>query len=138
MSGEVIEEVGVGDTFVVANAEIMCSFGKMTSIMDTPGHGTDMDGMKQLNINDYEVGVNILPFDLCNCPNNPEVVAEIAKMGRPLEEDEFPPVQCKPVITTPWINGKGNKLVGGAPAMVHICSNTCIYGGEITIVDDGQ
>lgn len=138
MSEGVTAEIAEGDTFVVSNAEIKCSFGKMTSVMDCPGHGISIDGMTQLNVMDYEPEVHIKSFELCNSPNNPEVIQALSQMGRPLAEGEFPPVPCVPVITAPWINGKGNKLIGGAAALVHISTNTCLHCGEITIVDDGQ
>lgn len=85
------------------------------------------------NILDFVPMKNIMPFGMCTTPTNPAVAsATSAALG------VLTPVPCIPVVTSPWTPGATKVILGGAPSLNQICTNTCMWGGVITITQAGQ
>ncbi|WP_110955869.1 DUF4280 domain-containing protein [Anaerosinus massiliensis] len=107
---------GAEKSYVVHGAQTSCSNGSGPSLLVVPNsHGVYLKGQAQLNINDCKPNTNILPFGTCKKLKGP----------------------CSPG-TGPWIGGKEDVLIEGAPALLNTCCNACAIGGMITITDDGQ
>ncbi|WP_017815002.1 DUF4280 domain-containing protein [Paenibacillus shenyangensis] len=121
-------------SYVVAGAIISCSCGTQLTRLKVPvSHGVYIRKLPQLNINDYQPGVNIMNFGNCTNQLNPAV-----KNGS-VDTNGVQKAPCIPVITTPWINGKEDVLVESQPAMLNGCTNNCVYAGSlIKVEDDGQ
>ncbi|HOV26441.1 MAG TPA: DUF4280 domain-containing protein [Pseudobacteroides sp.] len=104
-------------SYVVAGAYLKCSASDAYSVLTAPrSHGVYIKNKAQLNIMDYKPCLNIRPFGLC----------KILKGA------------CTPAVTSPWSNGKDDKLVENYPVLLNISKNVCNVGGVITIEDDGQ
>lgn len=107
---------GAEKSYVVHGARTKCGNGSSPSLLVVPNsHGVYLKGQAQLNINDCKPNTNIKPFGTCKKLKGP----------------------CSPA-TGPWIGGKEDVLVEGAPALLNTCTNACKVGGAISITDDGQ
>jgi Domain of unknown function (DUF4280) len=142
------------NTYVVAGAYLKCSCCDTYSVLTAPlSHGVYIKDKAQMNIMDFKPIANIKTFGMCKSIKNPSVAAAtaiscgmqvlvpgLALIKLILGKDMGPvqPMPCQPVITKQWEDGKKDKLVENQPALLNISKNSCAYGGEITIVDDGQ
>lgn len=121
-------------SYVVLGATTECSFGSMKSKLVTPtGHGVFINNKAQLNIMDFTPMINIMPFGLCSSLANPAVAAATAANCGVLTK-----MPCIPVVVTPWLGGKMDKLLENFPALLNDSTNMCTFCGRITITDDGQ
>lgn len=161
--GSALSEIAP-ETYVVHGAKICCSCGSRPSrLVVQVSHGVFIHDMPQLNITDSIPIQNIQVFGICRNPNNPAVKAEAQKivdniknrkkgfMDKVLDFFSKKPelevnddlikkcaALCTPVINIKWIKGKEDMLIDGEPALLSKCKISCIYGGEIKIIDDGQ
>lgn len=121
-------------TFVAATATLQCPFGTMTSkLVVGPDRTTMLGGKPMANIMDYTPMYNIMPFGQCNNPGFPPTAsATAAAMGT------LTPMPCVPNIVAPWAPPKANLMVNGKPALMMSCMCNCLWGGVITIQNDGQ
>jgi hypothetical protein len=121
-------------SYVVAGATLKCNQGDRESKLKLPvHHRVYIKGIPQANSNDFKPNVNVLPFGMCKSMANPAVAAATAANHGKLKK-----MPCTPVLTMPWINGKEDKLVDGAPALLNKSTHMCLYCGRITIEADGQ
>ncbi len=121
---EIVSGEGEEKSYVVAGAKLCCSCGSRKSKLRTPlSHGVYIKEKAQLNIMDNKLVKNITTFGICKSGKNPLV-------------DTYE--SCKPILNSPWINGKDEVLVEGSPALVNKSTLKCIYDGTISIEDDGQ
>ncbi|MFC7677699.1 DUF4280 domain-containing protein [Paenibacillus sp. GCM10028914] len=136
-------------SYVVAGAVLTCSFGTQAVALTMPvSHGVFIKDKAQMNIQDYQPMLNIKPFGNCRSMSNPAVQAANTPAPDPDNPDaELEPMivdgwvrkaPCTPIITMPWMGGKDDVLIENEPALLNTCRNSCMYCGEITIVDDGQ
>ncbi len=134
MGLQALGSIGAGDSYVVLGAMTECTWGSMDSRLILPmSHGVYIKGRAQLNIMDFMPIVNILPFGMCSSLLNPLVAAAtIANQG------VLRKMPCIPVVVTPWMNGKKDKLIENQPALLCSSMNMCLFAGLITINDDGQ
>ncbi|MCW3791436.1 DUF4280 domain-containing protein [Paenibacillus sp. LS1] len=155
--------MGEDSSYAVHGAYAICSLGTRPARLIVPAsHGDYIHEQPQLNVFDYLSMTHVRPFGLCTSKSNPDVQAEMKKVEEAVvapkqdigwfkslftkEEDipleELPPPECVamcvPRTVRPWFFGKEDVKVGIADAMLNTCSNSCIYGGQITIIDDGQ
>ncbi|HEY1611767.1 MAG TPA: DUF4280 domain-containing protein [Paraburkholderia sp.] len=119
---------------VVAGALLKCSFGVAPSALDVlPATGVTVGGMPAATIMDNVPMLNVMPFGMCNCPANPEVIAATAAaLGVPT------PMPCVPVTVAPWVPGAPTVMLGGMPALDNSSMLMCAWGGVIEINDAGQ
>lgn len=121
-------------SYVCANAQLKCPFGTApSSLFVGPDRTTSLGGKPMANIMDFTPLYNIKPFGQCSSMAFPATAsATAAAMGT------LTPMPCIPSIVSPWVPGKANLLVNGMPALMNICTCTCMWGGVITIQQDGQ
>jgi hypothetical protein len=120
---------------VVANAQLMCSFGVApSSLMVVPkGKPVQAGGQMAATIQDFAPNVNIMPFGMCTTVSNPQVAAATsAALG------VLTPQPCIPVTASPWAPGSPTVQINGAPALTATCTCQCAWGGVITISSPGQ
>lgn len=166
MSQEADGNESVSETYVVHGALIRCScaLGQPVRLVVPLCHGEYIHDIAQLNINDYRPMSNIRPFVACTSAQNPAVQAEMRTGGDKLKggglfgwlgemvhslfykkkktvevdnEHTYAAI-CTPQVMIPWQNGKDSVLIDGAPALTSGSITSCVYGGRIDIVDDGQ
>lgn len=150
-------------SFVVHGACAFCDQGSREARIIVPkSHGTYIHNLPQLERYDCAPNVNIRPFGVCRSTKNPAVQAEMKKVEEEvkapkqdvgwfkslfMKEEEIPleklpPPQCvamcDPKLTGPWLLAKENVKIGYADALLNTSINSCIYGGKIKIVDNGQ
>jgi len=90
-------------------------------------------GAPMAGVMDSKPGVNLMPFGLCKSPANPVVAAATAAAGGKLQE-----MPCLPSIVSPWVNGKLDVSVKGAPAILDTSKCTCLWAGVIEVAVPGQ
>jgi hypothetical protein len=124
----------MGKIFVCNGAQIKCSMGDATSILQVlPDRKILLDGQPQGNIMDFQPMSNIKPFGLCKSLANPTVAAATAaNYGR------LQPMPCIPNTTSPWQNGETALLLKQHPALCKDSKLQCIWGGMIEFIDSGQ
>jgi hypothetical protein len=86
-----------------------------------------------LTIEDYVPGVHIGSFGNCSNMENPAVSNSMM-----VDIYGVKKAPCVPVLTMPWLHGKGDAKVEGKAALLGHCTHKCLYGGDIVIEDDGQ
>jgi hypothetical protein len=110
---------------VTATAQAMCIFGAAPTPLSVVPAGTPVTaaGSPAATIQDFKLGVNIVPFGICNSPSNPAAVtAKAAGATAP----------CTPV-TTPWTPGSPTVLVNGQPALNNSSRCSCALGTPMCI-----
>lgn len=128
MCPDVQEGEGTVYSYVVEGAILKCKFGDGSSSLSLPvHHRIYIKDIPQANVSDHVVPLNFESFGICSCMANPAVQASQAKKA-----------PCIPVINSSWINGKEDTLIDEVPALLNKSTLMCMYGGLITIEDDGQ
>lgn len=120
--------------FVVATAQLQCSFGAAPSALLVTSNQTTLIGnLPAATIMDFAPMTNIPPFGMCTAPTNPAVIAATsAALG------VFTPAPCVPAITAPWTPGKPTVLIGNKPALTATCKCMCAWAGVISVINPGQ
>src|SRR5579862_9893000 len=118
---------------VCMGATLQCSFGVAPSqLVVLPVNRVDTE-TPDANIMDYEPMVNIMPFGMCMSIANPEVAsATAAALG------VLTPMPCIPVTLSPWVAGSPTVTLANMPALNKSSVLMCAYGGQISIVFEGQ
>ncbi|MCL2611278.1 MAG: DUF4280 domain-containing protein [Defluviitaleaceae bacterium] len=81
-------------------------------------HGVYINGKKAANVADHVGGHNILTF--VNCMRS------------------WPPPPCTYPTINKWVNGKENTWIDGEHQLLNVSVNFCMFGGVISVVNDGQ
>lgn len=90
-------------------------------------------GQPMANISDHLTMVNLAPFGLCRSLGFPATAsATAAALGT------LTPMPCMHNTPFPWMGGKMDYLVQNQPALLKSCKCQCIWGGTISLVNDGQ
>jgi len=124
----------MGKKYVVASAQIKCSFGQAPAVLNVikvplrPMY----ENKPAASIMDMIPMVNIMPFGMCQSMANPQVAsATAAAMG------VLTPMPCIPAISAPWTPA-GKRKYSGEPALLENCKCMCMWGGQIEITNPGQ
>lgn len=119
---------------VCMGAMMQCSFGVApSSLVVLPTNRVMTNEVPDANIMDHIPLVNIMPFGMCSCPDNPEVAAATAAaMG------VLTPMPCVPVTPAPWVPGAPTVLLGNFPTLDNTSELICTWGGVITFSDAGE
>jgi len=113
---------------VCNGATLQCSFGAAPSTMVVlPTNKVLTCNQPAATIMDNKPTVNIMPFGMCNSPNNPQVAAANS------------PQPCMPVISMPqWGPGAPTVLIGNTAALNDSSQIQCNWSGLIQITAPGQ
>jgi uncharacterized Zn-binding protein involved in type VI secretion len=113
---------------VVSTAIVSCSFGLAPASLNVlPLARVMIEGKPAATIADSVTMLNVPPFGMCSSPSNPTVVAATAAALGVLT-----PMPCVP-ITTPWLPGAAQTLIGGKPALTVGSTCNCAWAGVIQI-----
>lgn len=122
---QVVNGAVTGCTFAIGEGVLTVLPDKMANCLE--------GGAPKANIMDFIPMVNIMPIGACQTPSNPQVAAATAAA-----QGVLTPQPCIPVVTSPWTPGAAKTMVGPAPALHQACTNTCMWGGVISITEAGQ
>lgn len=130
-------------TYVVDGAKIKCSKGVGVS---TVSKGVDcnieLHSKKMLNVADSKPNINIKPFKSCKSGSNPSAKDKDNKLSSSSLSKNSKVRECgavcNPSICMKWVKGKSDVYVNGELALTSESTLTCMYGGIIKILDDGQ
>jgi hypothetical protein len=121
---------------VCLGATIKCSQAVppgMASLIVLPLHMCLTSMKPAANIMDHAPFINIPTFGMCNAKANPTVIAATAAaLGTPT------PGACIPATPTPWSSGSPSVMLDNKPALNKSSTCQCVYGGTISIQDEGQ
>lgn len=124
----------MSDSYVCSKARIKCSFGdKISTLTVFPDRTIWLTGEPQANISDHLSMRNIHPFGKCHTVAYPATGSATAA-----NHGKLTPMPCVPNTPYPWMGGKNDVLLKGNPALLKTSRCSCIYGGIITLVSDGQ
>ncbi len=122
------------DSYVCSTATLKCSCGDATSKLTVyPNRSVFLTGKPMANISDYISMYNIAPFGRCHTMKYPPTDSATSANNGTLT-----PMPCVPGTMSAWINGKNDYIIKGKSALLKSSYCKCIYGGVITIIDDGQ
>lgn len=124
----------MSDSYVCSTAKIKCSCGdKISTLTVYPDRTVYLTGQPQANISDHKSMYNIASFGKCHTVCYPATGAATAA-----NHGKLTPMPCIPNTTIDWMNGKNDVLIKGQPALLKSSICRCLWGGVITITDDGQ
>lgn len=154
------------DTYVVHGATMICSFGSREARLVVPlSHGEFINNRAQMHQSDCVPEVNIKCFGNCTSPNNPnvkksaeealdkfnnrkktlweKVISIFSKPEKTKISDEFLSQTigaCEPCFAgdMKWLKCREENLIEDEPTLLCTSGITCMYGGLITILKDGQ
>ena len=127
-------DLGGTDSYVCSTARIKCTCGdKISTLTVLPSRTVWLTGEPQANISDHQSMVNIAPFGKCHTTAYPPTGSATAA-----NHGKLTPMPCVPNTPYAWMNGKNDVIIKGDPALLKSSSCKCVWGGTITITDDGQ
>lgn len=122
------------DSYVCSKAKIKCSCGdKISTLTVFPDRTIWLTGEPQANISDHISMQNIAPFGKCHTTRYPATGSATAA-----NHGKLTPMPCVPNTPYPWMGGKDDVILKGQPALLKSSKCKCVWGGTITITDDGQ
>lgn len=122
------------DSYVCSGAIMQCSCGTSKAKLTVlPLRTVFLTGQPMANISDHLSFVNLGAFGLCRSLGFPATaLATAAAHGK------LTPRPCIHNTPFPWMGGKNNYIVRGEPALLRSSTCSCMWGGTISIVNDGQ
>lgn len=128
------KENGQSDSYVTSQATLRCPFGdKISKLTVYPDRTVFLTGKPMANISDHISMYNIAPFGKCRSLAFPATAAATA-----VAHGKLTPMPCVPNTPLPWISGKTDYIIKGSPALLKSNTCPCMWGGTISIVNDGQ
>jgi hypothetical protein len=119
---------------VCNGATLKCAMGMAPGkLVVLPENMVMTDNQPAANIMDHIPMMNIMPFGNCMSPANPTVAAATAASLGVLT-----PMPCIPATPAPWAPGSPTVTLAFVPALNKSAMLTCVYGGVITVVVEGQ
>lgn len=111
-----------------------CSMGtSQAKLTVLPLRTVFLTGQPMANISDHLTMVNLAPFGRCRSLGFPATAAATAAA-----HGKLTPMPCSHNTPFPWMGGKDDYIVKGDPALLKSSTCSCLWGGTISIVDDGQ
>ena len=98
-----------------------------------PSRTVFLAGQPMANISDHLTMVNLAPFGRCRSLGFPATAAATAAA-----HGKLTPMPCMHNTPFPWMGGKNDYIVKGDPALLKSSTCQCMWGGTISITDDGQ
>ena len=98
-----------------------------------PSRTVFLTGQPMANISDHISMVNLAPFGRCRSLGFPATASATAA-----NHGTLTPMPCIHNTPFPWMSGKNDYIVKGNPALLKSSTCQCMWGGTISIADDGQ
>lgn len=118
---------------VCGGAVCQCSFGAAPSVLTVLPANRVLNALPAATVMDYAPLVNLPPFGVCSCPQNPVVAAATAAALGVLT-----PMPCVPATAAPWSPGCATVQIGPFAALNDSSQLACLWGGSITVKSAGQ
>lgn len=124
----------MADSYVCSGAIMKCSMGtSQAKLTVLPSRTVFLTGQPMANISDHFSMVNLAPFGRCRSLGFPATASATAA-----NHGSLTPMPCMHNTPFPWMGGKNDYIIKGQPALLKSSVCQCIWGGSISIVDDGQ
>jgi len=124
----------MADSYVCSGAMMRCTMGTSPAKLTVlPIRTVFLTGQPMANISDHLSMVNLAPFGLCRSMGFPSTASATAA-----NHGTLTPMPCMHNTPIPWMNGKNDYIVKGNPALLKSSTCQCMWGGTISIIDDGQ
>lgn len=124
----------LNDSYVCSGATLRCSMGtSQAKLTVLPSRTVFLTGRPMANISDHLSFVNLAPFGRCRSIGFPATASATAANNGSLT-----PMPCVHNTPFPWMGGKNDYLVKGNPALLKSSQCQCMWGGTISIINDGQ
>lgn len=92
-----------------------------------------LTGQPMANISDHLSFVNLGAFGRCRSLGFPATASATAAA-----HGKLTPMPCMHNTPFPWMGGKNDYIIKGEPALLKSSTCQCVWGGTISIVNDGQ
>ena len=124
----------MSDSYVCSGAMMKCTMGSAPAKLTVlPSRTVFLCGKPLANISDHVSMVNLAPFGVCrSLAFPPTAAATAAALGT------LTPMPCIHNTPMPWMPGKPDYFDKGHPALLKSCKLQCMWGGMISLIDDGQ
>lgn len=124
----------MADSYVCSGAMVKCTMGTCPARLTVlPTRTVFLAGQPMANISDHISMVNLAPFGSCRSLGFPSTAAATAAAHGVLT-----PMPCMHNTPAPWMGGKMDYLIKGQPALLKSCTCQCMWGGTITLINNGQ
>ena len=124
----------MADSYVCSGATMKCTMGtSQAKLTVLPTRTVFLTGKPQANISDHLSMVNLAPFGNCRSMAFPATASATAAA-----QGTLTPMPCMHNTPFPWMMGKNDYIVKGDPALLKSSTCQCMWGGTISITDDGQ
>lgn len=124
----------MSDSYVCSGATMRCSMGtSQAKLTVLPSRTVFLTGQPMANISDHLSMVNLAPFGRCRSLGFPATASATAA-----NHGSLTPMPCMHNTPFPWTGGKNDYLVKGNPALLKSSTCSCMWGGTISVVEDGQ
>lgn len=111
-----------------------CTMGtSQAKLTVLPDRTVYLTGKPMANISDHKTMVNLGAFGRCRSMGFPATASATAA-----NHGTLTPMPCMHNTPFPWMGGKMDYLVKGQPALLKSSKCQCMWGGTISIIDDGQ
>lgn len=124
----------MADSYVCSGAMMKCTMGSSPARLTVlPTRTVFLAGQPQANISDHKSMVNLAPFGVCRSLAFPPTAAATAAA-----HGHLTPMPCVHNTPAPWFVGKMDHLIKGQPALLQSCKCQCMWGGTISLINNGQ
>ncbi len=124
----------MADSYVCSGAVLRCSCGTCQAKLTVlPTRTVFLTGQPMANISDHLSFVNLGAFGRCRSLGFPATASATAAA-----HGKLTPMPCMHNTPFPWMGGKNDYIIKGDPALLKSSTCQCVWGGTISIVDNGQ
>ena len=124
----------MADSYVCSGATMRCTMGTSQARLTVlPTRTVFLTGKPQANISDHLSFVNLGAFGRCRSLGYPATASATAAA-----HGHLTPMPCAHNTPFPWMGGKNDYIIKGDPALLKSSTCQCMWGGTISITDDGQ
>ena len=124
----------MADSYVCSGATMRCTMGtSQAKLTVLPDRTVNLTGKPMANISDHKTMVNLGAFGRCRSMGFPATASATAAA-----QGTLTPMPCMHNTPFPWMGGKMDYIIKGQPALLKSCKCQCMWGGTISITDDGQ
>lgn len=126
--------IASSDSYVCSGATMKCTCGDKTAKLTVlPSRTVFLTGQPMANISDHLSMVNLAPFGRCRSLGFPATASATAA-----NHGKLTPMPCMHNTPFPWMGGKNDYIVKGNPALLKSSTCSCMWGGIISLITDGQ